>query len=910
MTKIATTCPYCGVGCGVSATLTSGLPNSHTPSGEKPSSDDPSCDIEGLSNHPANSGKLCSKGSALGETVSLEGRALYPQVQGERSTWSHALDTVADTFASTIQQHGPASVALYVSGQLLTEDYYVANKLMKGFIGTANIDTNSRLCMSSAVAGYKRAFGSDTVPGCYDDLEMADVVVFTGSNFAWCHPILFQRVLKARQSGTRKRIVVLDPRRTATAEQADLHLPLKPGTDVLLYNGLLQYLAQHGHADSTYIEQYCAAQSIDDSLAAAAEAADTAWVAEQCGLSEQDLLAFYALFAENEKVTTVFSMGVNQSSSGTDKVNAIINCHLYTGKIGKPGATPFSITGQPNAMGGREVGGLANMLAAHMALENPDHRQVVKTFWDSPHIADKPGLTAVDLFDAIHAGQIKAVWIMATNPAVSLPNAAKVNEALAGCDFVVVSDCIADTDTTRHADVLLPAAAWGEKDGTVTNSERRISRQRAFMARPAEVKPDWWIISQVAQRMGYGGAFQYQAPHEIFAEHAQLSGYQNTGQRDFNISGLLDVQGNISREQYDSMQPQQWPMIPNADSHDSQRFFAEGGFYTPDKLARMVAVTWRAPRHACTDEYPLVLNSGRVRDHWHTMTRTGKSARLSSHIVEPFLAVHPDDAGKYGLVDQQLAAVNSSWGTATLRVKVTEEQQPGQVFAPIHWSDRYSSAAAIGHVVNPAVDAISGEPEFKATPVTLTAINPALYGFVLSRQSLAHVLRELPTIAYWVEIKGDQFFRYEIALADTAQYSTVLNALMSVDDETQVLRYVDASTDTYRAAHVVSGQLLSCVYLSASGAASLPERGWLSGLFEEEKIDDLSRAALLLGESPDPAADTGPLVCSCFGVGKNTICQAIAEHKLTTTQAIGDHLKAGTNCGSCVPELSKLLTAN
>ena len=449
-----TTCPYCGVGCGVLATpLAEGA-----------------VEIKGDPAHPANLGRLCSKGTALGETLSLDDRLLHPLIGGKRASWGTALDLVATRFTETIAEHGPDSVAFYVSGQLLTEDYYAANKLMKGFIGSANIDTNSRLCMASSVAGHRRAFGADTVPGCYEDLEQADLVVLVGSNLAWCHPVLHQRLAAAKeQRGTK--IVVIDPRHTATCEIADLHLALAPGSDVALFNGLLLSLIG---ANATRPEAIARYTTGFKAAFAAANQMPISAVARATGVARAALYDFYELFAATERVVTVYSQGVNQSSAGTDKVNAIINCHLATGRIGRPGMGPFSVTGQPNAMGGREVGGLANMLAAHMEIENPAHRALVQSFWGSPAIAAKPGLKAVDLFRAVGDGRVKALWIMGTNPVDSMPEADAVRTALEACPFVVVSDVVRHTDTTALGDVLLPALAWGEKDGTVTNSERRI----------------------------------------------------------------------------------------------------------------------------------------------------------------------------------------------------------------------------------------------------------------------------------------------------------------------------------------------------------------------------------------------------------------------------------------------------
>jgi len=447
MSKTCTTCPYCGVGCGVVASL------------EK----DGNVAIKGDETHPANFGKLCSKGSALGETLGLEDRLLYPQVKGKRVAWDAALEAVASGFSNAIEKYGPDSVAFYVSGQLLTEDYYIANKFMKGYIGSGNIDTNSRLCMASSVVGHKRAFGADIVPGCYEDLEQADLIVLTGSNLAWCHPVLYQRIMTAKAQRPEMKIIVIDPRETASCDVADMHLALKPGSDVALFQGLFNYLDRHGFSDSDFISAHT--ENYESALRAAIEYS-VEYTSQLTELSPEQLEAFYSLFAQTPKTVTIYSQGVNQAVDGTDKVNTIINCHLLTGRIGKVGAGPFSVTGQPNAMGGREVGGLANQLASHMEIGNPEHRDLLQRFWGSPAMIDKAGLKAVDLFEAIHAGQIKAVWIMATNPVDSLPDADRVREALHKCDMVVVSDIYGHTDTVACADIVLPSTGWGEKDGT------------------------------------------------------------------------------------------------------------------------------------------------------------------------------------------------------------------------------------------------------------------------------------------------------------------------------------------------------------------------------------------------------------------------------------------------------------
>src|SRR6204780_5128925 len=508
----STTCPYCGVGCGVLA----------TPDGNGGAA------VAGDPDHPANFGRLCSKGLARGETVGLENRLLYPMIRCsngamEQIAWTDALDHVAHRFAHIVARDGPNAVAFYLSGQLLTEDYYVANKLMKGFIGSANVDTNSRLCMASSVAGHRRAFGADTVPGVYEDLDEADLLVLVGSNAAWCHPVLFQRMLANKQRRG-ARIVVIDPRRTDTAEDADLFLGLKPGTDTALFSGLLVHLADNGALDQDFIARHTS--GFEDALARARSiAGSVAASALATGLSEADVAEFFRMFRNTPRVVTLYSQGVNQSAQGTDKVNTIINCHLATGRIGKPGAAPFSLTGQPNAMGGREVGGLANQLAAHMAFTPPDIDRV-RRFWKAPHIATHEGLKAVQMFEAIAQGEIKALWVMGTNPAVSLPDADAARAALKKLELFVISENVRSNDTVNagpHA--LLPAQAWGEKSGTVTNSERRISRQRAFFPASGEARPDWWIVGQVAKRLGFGAAFDFSSVADVFREHAGLSAF-------------------------------------------------------------------------------------------------------------------------------------------------------------------------------------------------------------------------------------------------------------------------------------------------------------------------------------------------------------------------------------------------
>jgi assimilatory nitrate reductase catalytic subunit len=862
-----------------------------------------SVEVAGDPLHPANFGRVCSKGSALADTIGLEGRLLHPQMGSARVSWDAALTHVAEGFTRIIREHGPESVAFYVSGQLLTEDYYVANKLMKGFIGSANIDTNSRLCMSSAVAGHKRAFGGDLVPGCYEDLELADLIVLVGSNTAWCHPVIFQRIMQARQQRPELKLVVIDPRRTPTCESADLHLPIRSGTDVWLFNGLLAYLSRHGATDVGFVNAHTA--GLEVALEAAGSSAyDEAAIAQVCGIDPRQLSEFYQLFATTPRVVTAFSQGVNQSSAGTDKVNSIINCHLLTGRIGRPGMGPFSLTGQPNAMGGREVGGMANMLAAHMELDNHEHQRLAQEFWDSPRIAARPGLKAVDLFEAIHAGSIKAVWIMATNPVVSLPDADRVREALERCELVVVSDCVAGTDTTAMAHVLLPAAAWGEKDGMVTNSERRMSRQRAFLPFPADVRPDWWIIAEVAKRMGFTRGFDYDSVHEIFDEHARLSGAGNDGSRGFDISGLAGL--NLAA--YEELEPVQWPLTGKLDSGVPSptlgvpRLFEDGRFWHADGKARFVATATRAPAHAAGEEYPYILNTGRIRDQWHTMTRTGRSPRLAGHQPEPFVDLHAQDALLAGVRAGELARVQTPWGSMVVRVRTSGDMSRGTAFAPIHWGSTHASEARVGALVSPVVDPVSGEPEFKHTPARVEPFVVDWYGFVLARQAL-----EAPDVSWWTVIKGEQFYRYEIAGRGIhAEPTAWLRGLLRVSEpDADYIDYRDDAAGVYRAAHIIDDRLVSCAYVSRR--PDLPERNWLGSLFKQGKLDESARAALLAGRLPGARTDLGPVVCSCFGVGRGTLCETIAKFGLTSTQQVGAKVRAGTNCGSCLPEIRSLL---
>jgi assimilatory nitrate reductase catalytic subunit len=877
---VRTTCPYCGVGCGLLA----------QPDGRGGAA------IGGDPAHPANFGRLCSKGSALGETVGLAGRLLRPMLRRTDgvlapTSWPEALDQVVGGFRAIIERDGPDAVAFYLSGQLLIEDYYVANKLMKGFIGSANVDTNSRLCMASSVAGQRRAFGADTVPGSYADLDLADLIVLVGSNAAWCHPVLFQRIMRNKtQRGAR--IVVIDPRRTVTAQEADLFLPIAPGTDTALFCGLLVHLAERGALDAAYVEAHTT--GFADTLARArAIAPDGPATARLCGVAQADIDHFFNLFYASARTVTGFSQGVNQSAQGTDKVNSIINCHLATGRIGRPGMGPFSLTGQPNAMGGREVGGLANQLAAHMGF-SPEEVDRVRRFWNAPRIATREGRKAVAMFEAIERGEIKALWIMATNPAVSLPRAAAMRAALKKLELFVVSENVLSNDTVNAgAHVLLPAAAWGEKDGTVTNSERCISRQRAFLPPPGEAKPDWWIVSAVAQRLGFADAFSFGSEADVFREHAALSGFENEGTRDFDIGGLA----TISDRDYVALAPVQWPVRAGAQPGapaSEKRFFGAGGFFTPDRKARFVPPEPPALQEATSAAFPFRLNTGRIRDQWHTMTRSGQSPRLAAHLAEPFVEVHPLDAAAMGVADGGFARVSSAHGACILKVMVSANQRPGSLFVPIHWSAETASCARVGDLVSARTDPYSGQPEAKATPATIAPVDFALAGFTRTQAAVT-----LPPGTWWARVAVAEGVEYRLATSRGPLFWHDF-AYHWLGPEARLAEQLDGPV--YRAAAFVDGHLDGCLCL-APAAEAAPQ--WdLAGL--AAAAEDGGRRISKAGAC-DYIAETEPVVCACFQVGLGAVRRAVTSGSATSVGDIGRTLRAGTNCGSCLPELKRII---
>jgi len=844
MASIKTTCAYCGVGCGITAKVT----------GER------AVEIAGDADHPANRGALCSKGTHLGETVALGGRLLHPMIDRTAVSWDRATAEVAQRMQTCIDQHGPDSVAFYVSGQLLTEDYYVANKLMKGFVGSGNIDTNSRLCMASAVAAHNRAFGEDIVPCTYEDLDHADVILLVGSNTAWCHPVIWQRIERAReQNGTK--LVVIDPRRTETAERADLHIPVAPDGDVALFDALL------------------ATQDVDfEAVEAACDVPDGFWDRPQVdhGLNADLFAKLAGMVAGSDRLITLFSQGANQSRVGTDKGNAIINLHLATGHINRRGAGPFSITGQPNAMGGREVGGLANTLACHLGFSE-DERGDVARFWRTDRLTAGPGLKAVDLFEAMHRGEIKFVWVMATNPAVSMPNAGRVREALAKCDTVVVSDVLEDTDTARFAHIRLPALGWGEKDGTVTSSDRTISRQRALFPAPGEARADWRIIADVARAMGCEDAFDFPSQASVFREYAAMTALAARHGKKLDISHWAEA----SDIEYETMRPFRW-----GGEHP-----LSDGAPTPSGKAQIIHVSAPPPREASLD-FPMRLNTGRYRDQWHTMTRTGYSARLAHHRREPLVEVHPRDAEALGLAQGDLCKVATSRGSSLYRATLSEGQARGGMFVPMHWTDITASPATgrTGKLASADTDPISGQPGFKDSAARIERIEPVWRGFLVSRTAL-----DVSACDYAVRSRVEGGWLYELA-----GLSDIVPTDLLPQGEVSEVSYPSKGMQRF-AVRDGEGALSAAVFLTKAG--DLPPRDWVAAQLGQSVEDPI---ALLAGRSRVAAPDRGAIVCVCHDVGALEIEATIATGA-GSVAAIGAACRAGTNCGSCRPELAHML---
>ncbi|KGJ91014.1 nitrate reductase [Colwellia psychrerythraea] len=872
---IQSTCAYCGVGCGVDIGVADGKATS----------------LIGSADHPANYGRLCVKGSNLLNTIDLTNRLLVPEIAGEQVSWSQATDYVAQQFNDIIKKHGKNAVAFYVSGQLLTEDYYLANKLMKGYIGSGNIDTNSRLCMSSAVSAYKRAFGEDVVPCTYQDLEQTDLLLLTGSNAAWTHPVLYQRIERAKKINPAMKVVVIDPRKTATCEIADSLIQLKPGTDAAFFNGLLNYLNDHDGLDTDYITKFTEGfqQTLKEAKSWSVDA-----VAEYCQVNSQELVVVYQLFCQSKKAVTFYSMGINQSSSGVDKCQSIINCHLASGKMAKVGCGPFSITGQPNAMGGREVGGLANQLAAHMDIDNPLHQEKVQRFWQSPTIATEQGTKAVEMFDKIATGEIKAVWIMATNPMVSLPDRAKIAAAMKQCQLVVVSDCVEENDTLAFADVKLPATPWLEKNGTVTNSERRISRQRNAAMPAGLAKHDWQIIRDVAQAMDFDG-FDFEDVSDVFKEYSQLTSFENNGERLLDLSGL----SQLTAQQYQQLAPIQWP-VNNEFPQGCARVYADGKFNTDSSKAQFYPVTPQLPIQRTDAEYPFVLNSGRMRDQWHTMTRTGKASKLSAHTDKPYLYLHPSDANKLSVQDDDMLSITASTGQAITHVKVDNKQRAGECFMPIHWNKSFASHGNVSALYQGVVDPISGQAECKQGAVQLTKKSFKQYVSVHRLTSESEVNELKASADFWLKNTTAYGEAYQAA------FDEPIVDVMFWCQQTSGLSGEWLTFQQDQQSYIVCLQAGKLCYLAySSNAWPKIEPSWLEHVFSVSSLEFATVQSLLLGIASEEF-NQGKQVCSCFAVGEKTINQAITQG-CTSVEKLGEKLQCGTKCGSCKPELASLI---
>ncbi|MDE1464440.1 nitrate reductase [Spartinivicinus poritis] len=881
-TWVKTTCAFCGVGCGIEARV-----------------NNDKVIVRGDKQHPANFGRLCSKGMALGEIVNNKGRLLQPYIEGKTTSWQNAITKIATDFKQVVDHFGSEAIGFYLSGQLLTEDYYVANKLMKGFIGSPNIDTNSRLCMSSSVAAHKRAFGSDTVPGCYEDLEKAELIIIAGANLAWCHPVLYQRIIAAKQQAPNLKIVVIDPRKTITAQTADLHLAIEPGTDVLLFNGLLHYLCQGNKLNNHFIRQYTEGFSLA-LQAATNEAHDLLFLAKHLAISSDLLTQFYRWFAETDKVVTLYSQGINQSSCGTDKVNSILNCHLAMGKIGKPGCGPFSLTGQPNAMGGREVGGMANSLAAHLEFNNPQHHELLSRFWHTSKLVKQPGLKAVDLFDAVAKGKIKAIWIMGTNPVVSMPNSQHVITALKNCPLVVVSDCMLETDTNQYADILLPATDWGEKSGMVTNSERRISRQRTLVKPAGKAKPDWWIICEVAKQMGFYQAFNYENEADIFKEYAKLTAFENDALGNNSIRDLdLSLLTDLTTQEYHDFTPTQWPAIKNTKQSNNKRFFADGKFYTQTTKAQFITVSYKPPVTKTNSTYPLILNTGRIRDQWHTMTRTSFIPKLCTHISEPYVHLNPLDATTFSIKHDELVQLTSNIGTLITKAKVSEQILSGQVFMPMHWTRMLASSGQVSQLINPNVDPFSGQPESKYTPVTISPWQYNCEAVVVVRKKLI-----LKHFDYWTKqhIKGGYLYRLASKQSPETFYSKLITQLKP-DSASSRLAFYDKTEQEFRYGFINGPQLHACVFIAPR--LNHFDLAWLNDLLTL----NLQPALLhrLIANNKTNSLVNEKILCACKQVSQKIICNTIRQQQLDCTAAVSQATLAGSVCGSCIPEIQILL---
>lgn len=885
-TITSTICCYCGTGCGVKVKTEHGRVTG----------------VEGDVLHPANFGKLCSKGRTLDQTVRSDAsRLLFPEYRASRFeprgrvSWDIALDAAADKFAAIIQEHGPDAVAFYLSGQLLTEDYYLFNKVARALVGTNNVDTNSRLCMSSAVAGYKVTLGADAPPACYEDLSLADTVLIAGSNMAFAHPVLFRRLEEAKAARPEMKVVVIDPRRTDTASIADLYLPILPGTDVALFHAMLNVLVWEDLIDRDYIDAHTEGFI---ALKERIHEFTPREAAQVCGVPAEDIVKAARWFGRSNKAAlSLYTMGLNQSASGTAKNAALIHLHLATGKIGKPGCGPFSLTGQPNAMGGREAGGMATLLPGHRDPANAEHRAEVAALWGVDTLPATPGKTAVEMFDAIADGTIKAVWIVATNPAHSLPDQAKVRAALDRAELVIVQDAFAGGETVALGDLVLPAATWPEKEGTVTNSERRISRVRAAIKPPGEARPDWEVALDFARRLEAKlgrtrSLFNYTGAEAIFEAHKRTT-----------IGRDLDI-GGISYSLLEQQGPQQWPFPAGAVS-GKVRLYEDGVFPSTTGRAKFFDVGYKPVAEAVNSHYPLHLTTGRVRDHWHTLARTALVPALNRHEEEPRLSLAPEDLKRFKLAEGELARIKNKRGSLVLPVTADASLRPGSAFLPMHWGGAYMAGLGVNALTLPAFDPISKQPELKHAAINIAPAKLAWQAVGYLRGDAA-VLR--PALQHWLErfpyallvpvADGGAGLRLRLAAESAPDADVLVRLLTDLSlNGADVASVDDPARGIVRRVRVTDG-LPVAFLLAGDKRAETELLGWLDGAPAPASL-----ARLLLGGGSAQAR--ARVVCSCVGVREDAIRSAVGNG--CDVDALKQTLGCGSGCGSCVPELARLV---
>ncbi len=893
------TCCYCGVGCGVIIS----------------SQNDNIIDIKGDVTHPANFGRLCTKGSTLHLTAKLDNRLLYPELRTHReaprlrATWDESLDFVVEKFAKTIETHGPDSVAFYISGQLLTEDYYVFNKLAKGLIGTNNVDTNSRLCMSSAVTGYKATLGADSPPACYEDIDHTECLFIAGSNTAFAHPIIYRRIEDAKAKNPNLKIVVVDPRRTDTAQAADLHLAILPGTDVALFNGMLHVMLWEGLLDMAFINAHT---NGFESLKNTVREYTPKMVSDICGIKEAEIITAAEWFGTGPTLS-MYCMGLNQSIHGTDKNAALINLHLATGQIGKLGAGPFSLTGQPNAMGGREVGGMANLMSGHRDLANAEHRAEIAKFWGVTSVPESAGKTAIEMFDAVKDGSIKAIWIACTNPAHSMPDLNNVLKAFETAELVVVQDAYNNTDTNRYADVLLPASTWGEKEGSVTNSERRITRVNPAVPPPAEARHDWAIMVDFAQRLEKRLAkstylFPYTTTEEIFNEHRET-----TRGRDLDITGLTY---NLLNEKG----PQQWPFL-KGDTTGKARLYADGIFQKPDGKAQFVNAVYKGTADKIDARYPLHLITGRLRDQWHGMSRTGTVAQLFNHAEEPVININAEDMMRRSIKNGDLIKVSNKRGSLILPAQTSNEVQPSQTFIAMHWGRQFMHGLGVNALMPPAFDKTSKQPELKHTAVKIEKLELPWRMTVMRTIHDLTMLQKVRNLMANFEYASCGLFGRDTAChagmlilraangeAPDVSLITEIDTILGMTEDMPLLHYNDEKRGISKRIMIENNPSNSKPEVTGVRlVGEILAADWLKDVMSTGEFSpELRRWALApLSSPPAGQRSRGKVVCNCLDVAENDIIDTIElGADLITLQR---KLKCGTECGSCVPELKRLV---